>query len=840
MVARPVLPKHFTRRLTLVRSQIRRAWTMNGVRGVGNFALERMAAHGTRRRLARRVGCSLLQRWIDPTVFLAAPLREGKLIEAIALARQRLGRIEQASSHSMRRSRVAWTSLADMLVLTGEMEQASAIYRRVIEAAPRDVSAQWGLENQRRRVAALQAQRSPSALPVHFFTIVLNGMPFIEKHIEELRRLSIPWHWHIVEGIAELIHDTKWSKSLGGRADASLHRAGLSIDGTTEYLDRLAIVEPDRVTIYRPPHGQSWQGKLAMVRAPLANIGGECLLWQIDVDEFWSAAQIQRMQRRFLDDPNRTAAFFLCHFFIKNLVVSTVNTYGNHLDYEWLRVWRWKPGDFWASHEPPQLCRRGHRGDIAVDVAAINPFAHGETLNDNLVFRHLAYVVSEQIRFKEIYYGYKDAVRQWETLPRRGPVRLRDHLAWITDEAIADDCEKYAISAPDPTAPCPAERTESTLFRSGKTDIALEGFRNILIVKLDSIRQAVLLSPFLREFRANAPEARITLMVREQVAEIVALCPYVDRVISVVVKPRGRGFQSTDKEFNAEYDRKSFDLAIVPRWEIDEFGAGAIARGSGARRVFGFSEAVTQDKALANRGADAHFSDAFLRLTPDHAVRQNLALLEYMNGVVSNDGLEAWIGPTDNARADALLSPLLGAEPCVALCPGATDPGKIFPPELLLRILSAFPPSWRFVILGSTAECVFADVLHQHLGERTFDFCGKTSLREAVAILRRCRAAIAMDSALAQVAAAVDRPVAVFSMHPRHGGNDTLEQSPLRFSPWCPEDRRLLIQPEHAWPGCERGCRWRNRGPHCIANIDLGATTRVLHAFLGAHVSSYQ
>ena len=838
MTTQPAFPRHLFRSFASLRSHIRQEWTINGIRGIRDLAFDRSGLYGIRRRLARHAGSPLLQRWIDPASPFYSLLRNGMISDAIALGRRRLGRSAQASSHAIGRLRSAWTLLADMLVLDGQMAEAAAIYRRVLDVAPADLEARWGLDNIRRREDAPAQQPAPPPLPIHFFTIVLNGMPFIERHIDEMRKLPFAWHWHVVEGIAELMHDTKWSKALGGRADASLHRDGLSIDGTTEYLDRLASVEPDRVTIYRPPRGQSWQGKLAMVRAPLANIGEECLLWEIDVDEFWSSAQIEHMRRRFIDDPARTAAFFLCHYFIKNLVITTANTYGNHIDYEWLRVWRFRPGDFWASHEPPRLCRRLDGGDIAFDVAAINPFAHGETLTDDLVFRHLAYVVPEQLRFKEIYYGYKDAVPQWEKLPRSGPLRLRDHLAWITDEALADNCEKYAIAPPDPTAPAAAEATASTLFRSAKTDVALKDFRSILIVKLDNIGDAVLLSPFLRELRRNAPGARITLMVREQVAEIVALCPYVDRVVGVAVEAWDDGFRSSDAEFSAAYEKKSFDLAIVPRWDIDEFGAGAIARRSGARRVVGFSEGVSQAKARANRGFDAHYSDAFLKMSVDHAIRQNLALLEFMNGAANGDALEAWVGPADEARAGALLAAVADTPQLIAVCPGATHPGKIFPPERLAGLLTALPDSWRFVLLGGASERDLADALRRTLGERAFTLCGMTSLREAMAVLRRCRAAVAMDSALAHFAAAVGTPVAIFSMHPHRGGNDTLDQSPLRFGPWCADDKRLVIQPEQAWPGCERGCRWRNRGPHCIANIDIDAGAAALRAFLTRHVSS--
>jgi ADP-heptose:LPS heptosyltransferase len=809
------------------------------MRGVCSLASDRNGLYGIRRRLAKHAGLPFLRRWIDPSAPIASLLQEGKLSDAIDVARQRLGRVEQISSQTLRRYRSAWTLLADIIVLDGQKEEAASIYRRVLEVAPDDLSARWGAKNLRGRADTPAQPRAPVPLPVHFFTIVLNGMPFIERHIDELRKLPVPWHWHIVEGIAELMHDTKWSRSLGGRADASLHRNGLSIDGTTEYLDRLAAAEPDRITIYRPPRGESWQGKLAMVRAALVNIREECLLWEIDVDEFWSTEQIVRMQQRFLADPDRTAAFFLCHYFIKNLVIATANTYGNNIDFEWLRVWHFKPGDFWASHEPPRLCRPLIGSDIAVDIAAINPFAHGETLNDDLVFRHFAYVVPEQLRFKETYYGYKNAVRQWEALPQGGPVRLRDHLRWITDEATADDCEKYAIAPPTLATPAATEGAtgRSTLFRSAKTDIVVKDFRDILIVKLDNIGDAVLLSSFMRELRANAPDARITLMVRKEIAEIVELCPYADRVVSVAVEAWGDGFRTNDTEFAAAYEQRAFDLAIVPRWDTDEFGAGAIARRCGARRVVGFSEGVNQAKARANRGFDANFTDAFLRMTLDHTVRQNLALLEFMNAFVASDMLEVWTGAADEARADALLSTIDSSERLIAICPGANHPGRIFPPELLLRILATLPAHWRFVLLGSAAERNLTDTLERGLGERALNLYGKTSLREAMAILRRCHAAIAMDSALAHFAAAARTPVVVFSLHPHHGGNDTRDQSPLRFGPWCEEDRRLVIQPERAWPGCESGCRWLSQGPHCIANIDIDTTASSVRAFLTQHVS---
>jgi hypothetical protein len=129
-------------------------------------------------------------------------------------------------------------------------------------------------------------------VPVHFFTIVLNGEPFIRYHLDVLRQLPFRWHWHIVEGVASLVHDTAWSVDAGGRIDQAAHAGGLSVDGTTAYVDEIASAEPERISVYRKPGGVFWDGKREMVSAPLENIREECLLWQVDADEYIRLEQI--------------------------------------------------------------------------------------------------------------------------------------------------------------------------------------------------------------------------------------------------------------------------------------------------------------------------------------------------------------------------------------------------------------------------------------------------------------------------------------------------------------------------------------------------------------------
>ena len=261
---------------------------------------------------------------------------------------------------------------------------------------------------------------------VTFFTIVLDGMPFIKRIYPELRKLDFPWTWVVIEGVARPSHCTKWCATIP---------AGLSTDGTTEYLAE--IDELDSRVIWRG--SPAWDGKVAMVNQACA-VAQSGLLWQIDSDEFWTAEQIQKMVRLFRDNPSRDCAYFWCRYFVgPDIVITSRDTYGNFSSYEWLRVWRFEPGQRFLTHEPPRL----ERSQKA-------PFVHAEIEALGLVFDHHAYATEKQVAFKERYYGseanpngwkYKGAVANWRRLQAntQWPVKeLKEFLPWVGGGVVAD------------------------------------------------------------------------------------------------------------------------------------------------------------------------------------------------------------------------------------------------------------------------------------------------------------------------------------------------------------------------------------------------------------------
>lgn len=262
-------------------------------------------------------------------------------------------------------------------------------------------------------------------------------MPYLRHHLNEFLRLSCHWEWHIVEGIARLENDTSWSLSNGGTIPKHLVKNGLSVDGTSEYLDQIKEKHPSKIYLYRKKNGLMWGGKIEMIRAAFENAERPCLAWQIDSDELWTANQIESVMEAFIQQPKKTAAWFWCNYYVgPDIKVTTRNCYSQNPGVEWLRVWKYRPGDEWQSHEPPLLVRNNWRGR-GMNVARINPLTHEETERMGAVFNHAAYATSEQVEFKENYYGYRGALAAWRSLqsnlPSRGEHPLSDYLPWVKD-----------------------------------------------------------------------------------------------------------------------------------------------------------------------------------------------------------------------------------------------------------------------------------------------------------------------------------------------------------------------------------------------------------------------
>lgn len=362
----------------------------------------------------------------------------------------------------------------------------------------------------------------------------------------------------------------------------------------------------------------------------------------------------------------------------------------------------------------------------------------------------------------------------------------------------------------------------------------LQAARRILVVKLDEAGDLVLATPFLRGLRASAPQASITLAVRPPLAELALRCPWVDGVVLPLVKPDGRGldFRGATPEalarFMADF-RAGFDLAVVPRYDVDRHGAATLVAASRARLSFGYSERVTPWKAEANDGFDRAYTHVLAGSPGLHEVERNLALLTHLGGrtdgaagdQAATDAVALSLTEADRAAALRLTAGVADGRRLVTVAPGTASPRRNYPPDRLADVIGRLCDRLDadILLLGSAEDAAAAAVIEgaiagRHAG-RVHDLTGRTTLPEAAAVIERAALLLAMDSGPAHLAAAVGTPVAVFSCHPV-GGDPTFIHAPERFRPWT--RRALVLRPAAAVPPCTDSCR--DAGAHCIAAIE--------------------
>jgi len=185
-------------------------------------------------------------------------------------------------------------------------------------------------------------------------------------------------------------------------------------------------------------------------------------------------------------------------------------------------------------------------------------------------------------------------------------------------------------------------------MRRASGEPTLAGVRHILVVRLDEVGDVVMTGPFLRELRANARQARITLVVKESVANLVELCPYVDEVLTFEWLARGPAralrlhLRALRLARRALWPR-GVDLAIVPRWDVDWYHGAFLAYLSGARQRVGYSVGVVQHKQRLTPGYDQLFTRVLGDAPASHEVERNLEVIRRLGGTVGSVALEAWL-----------------------------------------------------------------------------------------------------------------------------------------------------------------------------------------------------
>lgn len=366
----------------------------------------------------------------------------------------------------------------------------------------------------------------------------------------------------------------------------------------------------------------------------------------------------------------------------------------------------------------------------------------------------------------------------------------------------------------------------------------LRDARSILVGRMDDrIGDFVLMTPFLRELRRNAPQAWITLLVTPTVAELALPCPHVNEVVVLDGVTRGacrtlRRYWRTIHMAATTLWRHRFDLALLPRWGISGgYRSVFPLYWSGARWRVGFSERDANFQRRWLTGQDWLLTHVLRDSAVKHEVIRYLDLLRFLGGAVHNEQLELWLTEADDAEAAALLRAQgVGDDNAlVAFGIGGTDLKRRWRLDGFIAVGKWLHQRYgaRIVLVGGVKEWDFAQAIADSLGRTVINAAGALRLRATAALLRRCRLYIGHDTGAMHLAAAVGVPVVEISCHPKTGSPYSWN-APERFGPWGVAYR--ILQPERPLPPCTDECTAHK--PHCIQQIAFEVVIDAAEALL--------
>ncbi len=346
---------------------------------------------------------------------------------------------------------------------------------------------------------------------------------------------------------------------------------------------------------------------------------------------------------------------------------------------------------------------------------------------------------------------------------------------------------------------------------------------SLLVIRLDGLGDVVLTTPLFRELKRAFPGSSCTVVVQDAFRPLLVTNPYIDEIIGLRpvqaawLPVRLRSLLSVLLLYWSRLRGKRFDIAISPRWDVDDHLATFLCSLADAKDRVGYTETASPAKQRHNRGFDAAFNTCLSTGPVRHEVLRNLEIVRALGGKVEDSKLEINLTHRDREFATKLLANVPASSTVVAVGIGGRSLGRRWPLENYAESLARLEKERRVqpMIICSHDEREEAGKLADLLPCGAIIVCG-APLRKVCAVLERCDLFIGNDSGSAHLAGAMNCKVLVISRHPS-GGDRNHANSPIRFAPYC--DRVRFLQPAAGVEACKTECL--SSEPHCIKAVPV-------------------
>jgi len=291
----------------------------------------------------------------------------------------------------------------------------------------------------------------------------------------------------------------------------------------------------------------------------------------------------------------------------------------------------------------------------------------------------------------------------------------------------------------------------------GDVPFPIDSARNILVRGTNWIGDVIMTLPALTALRKTLANATIAVLAKPWVAEIYNICPDVDEVI-IFRSPGAHSGLAGKFRLAAELKERNFDAAILLQNAIE---AAIIARMAGIPVRAGYN----------SDGRGFLLTHSVRRTKEIRRVHQIDYYLEMVRALgFESAGKDVRLKPAKDYEgiAEDLIREYApaGSGPLVGIAPGATyGPAKMWFQDRFARVAERLVENFgaRVLLFGSRGDHAAAENVRQYASFPLANIAGLTTLKEAVALITRCKLFISNDSGLMHVAGALGIPtIAIF------------------------------------------------------------------------------
>jgi lipopolysaccharide heptosyltransferase II len=287
----------------------------------------------------------------------------------------------------------------------------------------------------------------------------------------------------------------------------------------------------------------------------------------------------------------------------------------------------------------------------------------------------------------------------------------------------------------------------------------MKTYNNILVHCLVNLGDVLVSTSAVALLRRLNPGAKITMMVRPNVRELVENNPVIDEVLLF-------DYQSKQKSLRAmlamvgEIRRRNFDLCVSldrkSRPAILTWLAGIPVR-VGPTMIFDRKPSRITWLYTDVISMDYDFENTLQAENYQQIVRGFFHSDQHAKPVMGMPGT------ANEEKANALLALLPKADKRIALCVKGTFPLKTWPKEYFLQVIAALRKKYQasFYIIGAPGDRDYAEEFVRASQTPIANFCGKTSLKDMVPIFKKSDLFLTVDTGAAHVAATTGVPMVV-------------------------------------------------------------------------------